>query len=155
MRETESFLVAVQNNAIRTVTRWVAFISVSVAECQSEDSFVFWCETHTKSLRVRSPMRQEEDEGRKVSGRAEKESVKRSGQSTEDEGSWRSRKAAARTCRLRCRVGQREKMSQHFFVALWEFRSNTRSGRCTKVLKTTTGLGRWSNESNKNQDFAK
>ena len=43
------------------------------------------------------------------------------------------RKAAASTCGLRCQVSQREKMNQHSSVALWEFRSNTRSRLLTEA----------------------
>ena len=48
------------------MTRGVAFVSVGVDKCQSEDSCLFWRETHAKGLRARSPTRPEEDEGRKV-----------------------------------------------------------------------------------------
>ena len=107
-------------------------------------------------MHTRSSTGLEEDEGKIVPGRTEKESAKRSGQnrpvertgqSTDVGGSWRSRKAAARTCELRCWVGQREKMSQHSFVALWEFRSKyTRAIAClctesyTKVSQTSPFL---------------
>ena len=118
---------------------------------------LFWRKTHTKGLRTRFPTRPEEDEGRKIPGRTEvnrtsqsreetreeTRAVGRTDQSTEVGGRWRSREAAARTCGLRSRVGQREKMSQHSFVSLWEFRSNIRCvssqkhrtlGKCYKLL---------------------
>ena len=85
------------------VERCWAFV---VWVCASQRIPLFWHETQTKSLCTRFPMRLEEDEGRKVP------ELNISNQSIEVRESWRSRKASARICGHRGRVGQSEMMSQ-------------------------------------------
>ena len=71
---------------------------------------LFWRETHTKDLRMRSPMRPEEDEGRQGP-----RAVNRRRQSTEERSQREvTARQEARTCGLRGRVSQREKMSQRY-----------------------------------------
>ena len=50
---------------------------------------LFWHETHTKSLRVRSPTRPEEDEGRKVPETVGKREQEKEGQSRDESGAER------------------------------------------------------------------
>ena len=70
---------------------------------------LFWNETHTKGLPVRSPTRSEEEEGRQGPKTEENRRKHRRGQSREE--SSQEKRAGARPCRLRGRVGQREMMS--------------------------------------------
>ena len=91
------------------MARWVAFVSVSVGECQSEDSFV--------CFRVKRRWGKA-----RFQGSQQKKAVIRRGQSTEEDSQQKSgesdgqRKATAKreveTCRLRSQVSQREWMSQ-------------------------------------------
>ena len=95
--------------------------SVCGCGCLSEDPFV--CFGAKPTQRVRLPTRPEEDERRKVSERTEETSrqtgaVDRSGQSTDQDSQQESavdrsrEKPTGRTCGIRGRVGQRERMSQ-------------------------------------------
>ena len=73
---------------------------------------LFWCETHTKGLRTRSPMRPEEDKGRKVPERKVPENRTEQG-SRQNKAVDRSQgKPTARMCEPRGRVAQSERMSQ-------------------------------------------
>ena len=107
-----------RNGFLRTMTRGVAFVSVGVGKCQSEDSFVcFGKKTHRKGLRTSFLTRLEEDKGEKAPKSSEGSSIE---QSAEQKSAVyrreQSRKPTASMCGPRGRVGQREKMSQR---SLW------------------------------------
>ena len=106
----------------------MAFISVGVGMDASQRIPLFWRETPTDGCEIslgtgrgrgkegpRAVKRSEHN--RPVDWREQSGQQKRAGARPVDSG----------------RVGQRDKMSQPFFVALWEFRSSTRSCELTEA----------------------
>ena len=109
--------------------------------CQSDNPFVFWLETHTKSLRARSPTRPEEEKGRKVpeiswQRRAEEESrqersVKRKTQSAE--GSTRDSRHERAVKRRRTQSAKGSTRDQSTEQVSREMRVGQRGNQSTKV----------------------
>ena len=117
-----------------SMTRWMAFVYVGVGMCQSEDPFVCFGAKPTQRSCARDYLwdrRRTRESSVQEQDRTEQN---RRNQSAEQDS--RQKRAGVRTCGLRRRIGQREKMSA-FLVALWEFRSNTRSCEPTDTQKAT------------------
>ena len=90
-------------------------IHFSVCGCMPvrESLCQFWCETRTKGLHARFPVRPEEDEGRKVPEQS-REKNRRNQRARLERAVNRSwGKPTARMCGPRGQVGQHERMSQH------------------------------------------
>ena len=134
--------------------QWVVFISVGVGKCQSEDSFVCYVTKPTQRAcawdfpqdrKRTSEGKSQGEQNRKKQWRnqgiEQTRTVERTGQSAE-QGS-RQKRAGARACGLRGRVGQRERMSQYSWWLCGNFiqiHTCDSSQNAIKVSKTSLFL---------------